>query len=69
MTMSFLQDEEDPCRTTRREHACTFDQGRARRLNRGRLNIPLVSARLHMEGFAQTLSVPPPGPRQRSFLP
>ena len=40
MTMSFPQDEEDPCRTTRREHACTFDQGRARRLNRGRLNIP-----------------------------
>jgi hypothetical protein len=25
MTMSFPQDEEDPCWTTRREHACTFE--------------------------------------------
>ena len=38
-----------------------IDQGRARRLNRGRVNIPPgFSACLDMEGFAQTLSVPPP---------
>jgi hypothetical protein len=69
MTMSFPQDEEDPCWTTDANMPALLNQGRARRLNRGRLNIPLVSARWHMEGFAQTLSVPPPGPRQRSFLP
>ena len=50
MTMSFCRMRERSCQATRREHACTFDQGRARRLNRGRVNIPpSLSARLHME--------------------